>query len=259
MAPRNTVRRRRRRRGPSRACRLTITLSVTFSVVATVVQGCGNASPDHGAATASSPADGKVSQQASPGREADGHRSRDGRPDTAAGGGTTAKPAPGPTKSAPPPAPLPRSPATKLSIPALSLEAPVQGLPLDPAGHPGTPPISKPKLVGWHRDGPTPGERGTALAVGHRDTLTGPAVFLNISMLRPGNTVQVTRADRRTAVFTVDAVRTYQKSSFPDKEVYGERGRPELRLITCGGRFDKKAGYAANVVVFAHLTDVRKA
>ncbi|MGW4270669.1 hypothetical protein ACWEJW_35150, partial [Streptomyces californicus] len=43
-----------------------MTLSVTFSIVATVVQGCG-ASPDHGAATASAPGDGKVSQQAPPG------------------------------------------------------------------------------------------------------------------------------------------------------------------------------------------------
>ncbi|WP_411097306.1 class F sortase [Streptomyces sp. 020-2-3H-GM] len=235
-----------------------MTLSVTFSIVATVVQGCG-ASPDHGAATASAPGDGKVSQQAPPGQGAHASPSPAARPGSPDGRTATGKPVAKPTRSAPPPAPLPRSPATKLSIPALSLEAPVVALPLDPAGHPGTPPIDKPKLVGWHGDGPAPGEKGTALAIGHRDTLTGPAVFLNISMLRPGNTVRVTRTDRRTAVFTVDAVRTYQKKSFPDKEVYGERGRPELRLITCGGRFDKKAGYAANVVVFAHLTGVAKA
>nr|WP_176727346.1 class F sortase [Streptomyces sp. SID4937] len=256
MAPRNTDRprpRRRRRRGPSRSCRLTITLSVTFTLVATVVQGCDNGSPDHGTATASG-ADGKTSPRPSPtGRAMEEPRSPAAHPRPTAAAKPRAKP------TAPPPGPLPRSPATKLAIPALSLQAPVVALPLDPAGHPGTPPIDKPKLVGWHGDGPTPGEAGTALAVGHRDTLTGPAVFLNISMLRAGNTVQVTRADRRTAVFTVDAVRTYQKTSFPDKEVYGERGRPELRLITCGGRFDKKAGYAANVVVFAHLTSVRQA
>ncbi|WP_411081135.1 class F sortase [Streptomyces sp. cmx-18-6] len=256
MAPRNTGRRRRRRRGPSRACRLSITLGVTFTLVTAVVQGCSNDSPDPGATTASAVADGKVHRHP----EAGGSPSPP--PSSGPAAGTPARPsAPATPKArpAPPPAPLPRSPATRLSIPALSLEAPVVGLPLDRAGHPGTPPISKPKLVGWHGDGPTPGEQGTALAVGHRDTLTGPAVFLNISMLRPGNTVRVTRADRRTAVFTVDAVRTYQKTSFPDKEVYGDRGRPELRLMTCGGRFDKKTGYAANVIVFAHLTGVQKA
>ncbi|MEI7032758.1 class F sortase [Streptomyces pratensis] len=254
MAPRDTGRRRRRRRGPSRACRLSITLSVTFSLVTAVVQGCDDDSPDPGAATASAVADDKVSQHASPGGSPQAARSPSPTPPAG-----PASPKPRPTRSAPPPAPLPRSPATKLSIPALSLDAPVVGLPLDRAGHPGTPPISKPRLVGWHQDGPAPGERGTALAVGHRDTATGPAVFLNISMLRPGNTVHVTRADRRTAVFTVDAVRTYEKADFPDKVVYGDRGRPELRLLTCGGRFDKKSGYAANVVVFAHLTEVRKA
>ncbi|MFJ4970042.1 class F sortase [Streptomyces sp. NPDC088755] len=253
MAPRNAGR-RRRRRGPSRACRLSITLSVTFSLVAAVVQGCSSASPGHGAATASGEADAKVSQQAPPNGAA-AEPSLPPSPSASA----RARPKPRPTRTAPAPAPLPRSAATRLSIPALSLEAPVVGLPLDRAGHPGTPPISKPKLIGWYGDGPAPGERGTALAVGHRDTLTGPAVFLNISMLRPGNTVRVTRADRRTAVFTVDAVRTYPKSSFPDDEVYGDRGRPELRLMTCGGKFDKKKGYAANVIVFAHLTGVQKA
>ncbi|CAH9420328.1 putative secreted protein [Streptomyces globisporus] len=66
------------------------------------------------------------------------------------------------------------------------------------------------------------------------------------------------RADRKTAVFTVDAVKTYTKDKFPDDKVYGETGQPELRLLTCGGRFDGKAGYSANVVVFAHLTSLKK-
>lgn len=70
--------------------------------------------------------------------------------------------------------------------------------------------------------------------------------------------MKVTRADKRTAVFTVDKVKTYTKDEFPDDKVYGATGRPELRLLTCGGRFDKKNGYSANVVVFAHLTSLKK-
>ena len=54
------------------------------------------------------------------------------------------------------------------------------------------------------------------------------------------------------------AVRTYAKAHFPDQEVYGDRGRPELRLITCGGAYDPTAGYAANVIAFAHLTEIRE-
>jgi LPXTG-site transpeptidase (sortase) family protein len=183
------------------------------------------------------------------------------------------KPAPRtPSAATPPPEPapapkkgdrgsalaLPPSPAKKLSIPAITIESPVTGLGLDRHGRLTAPPVDNPRLVGWYRDGPAPGERGTSLLVGHRDTKTGPAIFLNLNALKPGDKVDVVRADRRTAVFTVDKVRTYTKKEFPDAEVYGHTGRPELRLLTCGGSFDKKTGYAANVVVFAHLTDVKQ-
>ncbi|QNP67259.1 class F sortase [Streptomyces genisteinicus] len=154
--------------------------------------------------------------------------------------------------------PLPPSPAKRLVIPKLTITSPVTLLGLDARGTLTAPPVDEPKLVGWYGMGPAPGEAGTAVAVGHRDTRTGPAVFLNLSRLKPGDTVDVVREDRRTAVFTVDKVRTFTKDEFPDKQVYGSTGRPELRLLTCGGSFDKKRGYSANVVVFAHLTDVRR-
>ncbi|MER8044109.1 class F sortase [Streptomyces sp. NPDC094032] len=159
-------------------------------------------------------------------------------------------------KPQPPPAPLARSTPTMLGVPAITIEAPVVKLGLEPSGGLATPPVDNPRIVGWYADGPTPGERGTAVVVGHRDTRTGPAIFLNLNALTPGNTVRVARADGRVAVFTVDRVRTYAKSAFPDKEVYGSTGRPELRLLTCGGTFDRKAGYESNIVVFAHLTGV---
>ncbi|MFD0039887.1 class F sortase [Streptomyces anulatus] len=156
-------------------------------------------------------------------------------------------------------APLAPSRPLKVAIPGIFIEAAVTGLGLDAKGRLEAPPLSKPKLTGWYEKGPSPGEDGTALLVGHRDTRTGPAIFLNLNALRRGDKVNVARADRKTAVFTVDAVKTYTKDKFPDDKVYGETGRPELRLLTCGGRFDKKAGYSANVVVFAHLTSLKKA
>jgi sortase (surface protein transpeptidase) len=120
------------------------------------------------------------------------------------------------------------------------------------------PPQDEPKLVGWYAEGPSPGEQGTAVAVGHLDTDTGPAVFAGLSQLGRGRKVEVRRADGRTAVYTVDAVKSYEKSDFPDHEVYGARGRPELRLITCGGSYDRRKGYSGNLVVFAHLTKIRE-
>ncbi|MCX0247030.1 class F sortase [Streptomyces drozdowiczii] len=155
-------------------------------------------------------------------------------------------------------APLSPSRPVKVAVPAIFIEAPVTGLGLDRKGHLGAPPMSKPREVGWYRDGPSPGEKGTSLIVGHRDTETGPAIFLNLNALHKGDKVTVTRADKQKAVFTVDAVETYTKDKFPDDKVYGSTGRAELRLMTCGGRFNKKDGYAANVVVFAHLTSLKK-
>ena len=161
-------------------------------------------------------------------------------------------------RPAPPPRPLPRSRATALAIPYLDVDAPVMPLRLDRGHRMSAPPDDDPKLVGWYADGPSPGEQGTAVAVGHLDTMTGPAVFAGLGELKPDHLIEVRRADGRTAVYTVDAVKAYEKAHFPDREVYGARGRPELRLITCGGSYDRRTGYAGNTVVFAHLTAIRE-
>jgi hypothetical protein len=62
--------------------------------------------------------------------------------------------------------------------------------------------------------------------------MTGPAVLAGPGELKPGLLVEARRADDRNAVYTVDAVRTYEKAHCPDREVHGTRGRPQLRLAT---------------------------
>ncbi|WP_019059202.1 class F sortase [Streptomyces prunicolor] len=172
--------------------------------------------------------------------------------------GRPAHPVAGPARPAPSPRPLPGSRATALAIPYLDVDAPVMPLRLGHDRRMSAPPDDDPKRVGWYADGPSPGEQGTAVAVGHLDTMTGPAVFAGLDELKPGRLIEVRRADGRTAVYAVDAVKTYEKAHFPDREVYGARGRPELRLITCGGSYDRRTGYASNTVVFAHLTAIRE-
>ncbi|MGW3207194.1 class F sortase [Streptomyces sp. NPDC001135] len=156
--------------------------------------------------------------------------------------------------SGPPPRPLPRSRPTSFRIPSLGVDAPVTGLRLDSERQLETPPVDRPKLVGWYEGGPTPGEPGTAIAVGHRDTMTGPAVFAALAQVKPCKLIEVKRADGRTAVYTVDRMKVFDKAGFPDKEVYGPAGRPELRVLTCGGLYSRRTGYTSNVVVFAHLS-----
>ena len=84
-------------------------------------------------------------------------------------------------------------------------------------------------------------------------------MFYRLGALRPGDTIDVTRADHSTAVFTVNAVRSYAShSDFPTAQIFGSNlASPTLRLITCSN-FDSSIGhYVGNTVVFAHLTNVR--
>ncbi|MQS15460.1 class F sortase [Streptomyces kaniharaensis] len=170
-----------------------------------------------------------------------------------------AKPGPAPASAPGAPA-LKRSKPTRLRIPQIAVDAPFTELTLDPAGQLGAPPPDDKNLVGWYKDGVSPGERGSAVVAGHIDTTKGPAVFLLLSLLIPGNKVEVTRADGTVAVFSVDSVETFAKNAFPDQKVYGKTPDAQLRLITCGGTYDKKRrDYLDNVVVFAHLESSRKA
>ncbi|NUO45253.1 MAG: class F sortase [Streptomyces sp.] len=201
----------------------------------------------------------------SPTPAAGGDKARPPQPSTTGSGVRPGRPAPTASGVRPgrPPAPalrpLPPSRATRILIPYLDVDAPVTDLRLDRHRRLEAPPGDDPNLAGWYKDGPAPGAQGTAVAVGHLDTDTGGAVFAGLSELKPGRLIEVRRADGRSAVYTVDAVREFEKAHFPDREVYGSRGRPELRLITCGGNYDRRTGYSGNLVVFAHLSATRAA
>jgi len=106
----------------------------------------------------------------------------------------------------------------------------------------------------WYRFGPTPGALGAAVIIGHVDSYKGPGVFFNLGDMRPGQVVEVTRADHSVAQFRVDAINSYSKNLFPTEAVYGPINYAGLRLVTCGGTFDEKTkNYQSNTVVFATL------
>ncbi|MEU5533461.1 class F sortase [Streptomyces sp. NPDC020362] len=158
--------------------------------------------------------------------------------------------------AAPAPAALPFSAADRIRIPAIQVDAPVVPVGLDEQGWVGAPPPDDPNLAGWFTGAVSPGEKGTAVIVGHVDNKQGPAVFYGLGGLQKGGRVDVLRKDGRTAVFEIYGVELFAKSSFPGDRVYGSKGTPELRVITCGGGFSKQHGYEGNVVVFARLAAV---
>ena len=111
-------------------------------------------------------------------------------------------------------------------------------------------------VAGWYEEGTRPGDHGSAVILGHVDSKAGPAVFYRLRLLRRGDRVEVTRAGGSRVTFVVDRVEQYSKRRFPTADVYYPTLKPMLRLVTCGGEFDRASGhYTHNVIVFATLRD----
>jgi sortase (surface protein transpeptidase) len=118
--------------------------------------------------------------------------------------------------------------------------------------------LTQPKLTGWYRLGPAPGQLGPAVIVGHVNSKAGPAVFSRLSRLSKGDKVEVDRQDGTVAAFTVDRMERVSKHAFPTARVYGNLPTAGLRLITCGGAFDSKTGsYNDNIIIYASLSGSR--
>ncbi|MEV0730210.1 class F sortase [Polymorphospora sp. NPDC050346] len=146
----------------------------------------------------------------------------------------------------------------RLAIPSLKIRADVHGLGLADDGSIAVPPLHRHRQAGWYDRGPTPGEFGPAIIVGHADTRDGPSIFHELPRIRPGAKIEVTRRDRSVGIFEVNSVESFDKKKLPAERVYGDYARPGLRLITCGGEFRGGGiGYVDNVVVFASLVDTR--
>jgi hypothetical protein len=145
-----------------------------------------------------------------------------------------------------------RSVPVRLSIPAIGLSDRLSELGLNKDGTVQVP--TKWAVPGWYRLGPSPGQVGSAVILGHVDSVHGPAAFYRLASLRPGNKVSVTLADGRTVRFKVIGLRMYLKSKFPDHLVYGTRPYSALQLVTCGGTFDSGSHhYLSNLVVFTKM------
>jgi sortase (surface protein transpeptidase) len=108
--------------------------------------------------------------------------------------------------------------------------------------------------VGFYTGGPTPGQFGPAVLGAHVDSTEGPGIFYHLGAVKPGAKIHIARKDKSRVTFVVDKVEVHPKDDFPTEAVYrGRFDRAEIRLVTCGGTFDRKKHYLDNVVVFGHL------
>jgi Sortase domain len=149
----------------------------------------------------------------------------------------------------PSPTPAPTGPPVRLRIRAIGVDAPMERLHRDGAGALDAP--DDYARAGWYAEGTPPGDTGPAVIAGHVDSRSGPAVFYRLHELRTGDVIEVARGGRWLA-FRVVGSGWYAKAAFPTAEVYGPTPTAQLRLVTCGGEFDRsRRSYTDNLVVFA--------
>ncbi|HXF01557.1 MAG TPA: class F sortase, partial [Arthrobacter sp.] len=107
--------------------------------------------------------------------------------------------------------------------------------------------------AGWYRHGPAPGDpTGTAVIAAHVDTLSGLAPFAELRQLPPNTRITVERADAKPLTYRVTKVELMNKDEFDAAAVFRRDGKPQLKLVTCGGQWlDARQDYSHNVVVTA--------
>ena len=138
----------------------------------------------------------------------------------------------------------------RIQIPAIEVDAAVVALGLNQDGTLEVP--TDFDVTGWYTGRSVPGDIGPSVVVGHVDSHTGPAVFFELSQLEVGDLIQIERSDQLVARFQILELTLVDKDEFPTQQVYGDTSEPTLRLITCGGDFDRSAGsYEGNLIVFA--------
>ncbi|HEY3241189.1 MAG TPA: class F sortase [Acidimicrobiia bacterium] len=140
----------------------------------------------------------------------------------------------------------------RIEIPGIGVSAPVDPAGLNPDGTLQVP--ADFARTNYYTGRPVPGDPGPAVIVGHVDSRRGPAVFYRLRELPPGGEIMVHRVDGSRVVFVVERSKQVPKNAFPTEEVYGPTPDPTLRLVTCGGSFDRRSGhYRDNIVVFLRM------
>lgn len=147
-------------------------------------------------------------------------------------------------------APMP----TKVEIMVISVDAPVVPLGVMPdTGQMEVP--ENVDEVGWYRFGSAPGEHGSSVLAAHVDMFgEGPGVFFHLDKLAPGDLIRVSFNDGTAMTFVVANAERVPKGGLDLDSIFASDGQPVLRLVTCGGGFNRTIrSYDDNVVVTAVL------
>ncbi|RSM82357.1 class F sortase [Amycolatopsis sp. WAC 01375] len=143
---------------------------------------------------------------------------------------------------------------TNVRIPKIGAESSLVTVAIGKDGKMSVPSAKTPMQAAWYRLSPVPGDVGPSILLGHVDGNKQPGIFYKLKDVNPGDEVLVDRSDGKSLKFVVEKKDQVPKDQFPEEAVYGNTDKPQLRLITCGGVFDKEEhSYKDNVIVYANL------
>ena len=214
--------------------------------MALLIAGC--TAPQEAAAPPAKSTESSVTETAAPDTGGPGTESRPKEPAT-----TPVDPGPAvPVRPATPLAQTPRDPSPRsLTVAGTTINMPIVEVGVSPDGAMEIPePFDE---AGWYRFGPAPGAAaGTAVVAADVDTTSDSAPFSQLKSLAPGTLVTVQREGAPALTFRVTRVELMAKDAFDGASVFRRGGPPELKLVTCGGRWlDEQQDYGDNVIVTA--------
>ncbi|MBB5833271.1 sortase domain-bontaining protein [Kribbella italica] len=140
----------------------------------------------------------------------------------------------------------------RLQIGSADLDIPVLAVGVAKDGQMELPP--NPNTIGWYRFGPAPGDqRGSVVLGGHLDSKEfGKGPLVRLSKLEPGDSITVRSSNNSVATYRVEKVEDVRKTALALGQVFDRGSEPRLRIVTCGGPYDRNGGgYRDNLVVTA--------
>ncbi len=138
----------------------------------------------------------------------------------------------------------------RVVIPSLGADGPVVPGGVDAAGALQIP--GDARTLVWWKFGPTPGASGSAVIAGHLDWKGVAGIFNRLADTPIGERISVAYDDGHEQAFVVTSVQLVDKPAVAVDGTFARDGEPVLRLVTCGGEFDRATHhYRSNVIVTA--------
>lgn len=145
-----------------------------------------------------------------------------------------------------------RSLPARLQIPKLKIDSPVSYMGLTANGDMMAP--TKYSEVGWYKNGPLPGNMGSAVMDGHVNGPRGqPGVFYGLNQLIAGDVISVIDSTGQASDFVVTRSQKYKENA-PTQDIFTSKNGAHLNLITCTGAWDKaNHQFLERLVVFTDM------